>query len=333
MTSDPFRQAFIFGTGELALSTARFCASRGLTCHVFIGPRQTSLTDANQTSYVDLLSDYTKDIVVTDILSDQYDRIRQTLIGRSFAFSFGSPFLIKKVLLDIFDQEFYNMHNTSLPEWRGGASYSWMILSGARKGATTIHRIDEGIDTGSIVAQSAYDFPLDCRLPRDYADHARRQAEPVLLKFLDDLLSGRPVLDQPQDESRATYFPRLHTETQSYIDWRWSGENIETFIRAFSHPYDGARTLSSGQIARIFDCRFESGEKSHPFANGIIIRSCGDEFVVCVSDGILRIQKQDCVCDKPLAVGDRFYTPDGYLEQALLSRPIYNPSGLKWTGA
>ena len=44
-----------------------------------------------------------------------------------------------------------NSHGTRLPEYRGGASFSWMVMNRVRFGFNNLYIIDEKIDTGKII--------------------------------------------------------------------------------------------------------------------------------------------------------------------------------------
>ena len=49
-----------------------------------------------------------------------------------------------------------NVHPSLLPAWRGGAPGFWQLVRGEPRSGVTVHLIDEGIDTGPILAQRAF---------------------------------------------------------------------------------------------------------------------------------------------------------------------------------
>ena len=130
--------------------------------------------------------------------------------------------------------------------------------------------MDAGTDTGPIVASEEFIFPHSCRMPKDYAHYATERN----LRFVGDLLASirsepREFALRPQAEYLSTYWPRLHTPTQAWIDWRWSATNIERFICAFDEPYDGAQTTWRGRTVRL-KRTFANVEDGifHPFQRG-----------------------------------------------------------------
>jgi methionyl-tRNA formyltransferase len=50
----------------------------------------------------------------------------------------------------------YNIHPSLLPEFRGAVPEFWQLERGLTEAGVTIHRLDEGVDTGSIVAQKRF---------------------------------------------------------------------------------------------------------------------------------------------------------------------------------
>jgi methionyl-tRNA formyltransferase len=75
-----------------------------------------------------------------------------------------------------------NMHPGLLPEYRGLSSVFWAVLEGGEVGAT-LHFIDEGIDTGPIVARRS--VPV---LPGDTFERLRGRIIAANLDMLVDAL-------------------------------------------------------------------------------------------------------------------------------------------------
>ena len=51
-----------------------------------------------------------------------------------------------------------NCHAGKLPQYRGSSPLNWQIINGEIEGGVSIIQVDEGIDTGGILAQSR--FPI-----------------------------------------------------------------------------------------------------------------------------------------------------------------------------
>ena len=49
-----------------------------------------------------------------------------------------------------------------LPEYRGCNQFSFAIVDGKKEFGTTLHKMEEGIDNGDIIAESRFDIPENC---------------------------------------------------------------------------------------------------------------------------------------------------------------------------
>jgi methionyl-tRNA formyltransferase len=51
-----------------------------------------------------------------------------------------------------------NVHGTLLPKYPGARSLNWLLVNGERENGVTVHIVDEGVDTGPIVLQRAFNL-------------------------------------------------------------------------------------------------------------------------------------------------------------------------------
>lgn len=80
--------------------------------------------------------------------------------------------LVKRPLLDAFPNKIINIHPSLLPAFPGLRSWQQALDAGASETGCTVHRVDDGMDTGPILLQER--VPI---LPGDTAEslHARIQ--------------------------------------------------------------------------------------------------------------------------------------------------------------
>ena len=79
------------------------------------------------------------------------------------------------------------------------------------------------------------------------------------------------LISQPQYLS--TYFPRLSTNDNGWIDWSLKIESLFNFISAFDDPYQGARTYYKKEPVRLKNVNLtKSDQIFHPYQYGIIYR-------------------------------------------------------------
>src|SRR5438876_8119514 len=141
-----------------------------------------------------------------------------------------------------------NRHASRLPRWRGAAPIQAAIAGGDRKTGITAMYMDEGLDTGEILLPHTIDI-----LPIDTGgalhDRLAGVAPETLLESLDLLAKGKAPR-APQDNSLATYAPKLKRE-DGKIDWSEPADAIERKIRAFD-PWPGAFMKLGGRNLKIF---------------------------------------------------------------------------------
>ncbi len=67
--------------------------------------------------------------------------------------------LIEKDILHLAPHGVWNMHPGYLPKYRGAISYFWVLKNNESKAGVTIHKMDEGIDTGGILERKEFRIP------------------------------------------------------------------------------------------------------------------------------------------------------------------------------
>lgn len=328
---EALRRLVVLGVGRLTTATAEYAREYGLEATVFGGPRQVNATLADGRLAIDRLAELGVEVRIVEDIRKCPNGPYQLPAERAVVLSLGSPFVIRQDLIDRYEGRIINSHGAPLPEWRGGGGFSWRILAGDRRGHSCFHLVTPRIDDGDVVLERSYEFPDTVRTPQQYMDHAERQDRALLRELLDGLRQGRSFELRRQDESRATYFPRLDSRRQGYIDWSWPGDEIERFILAFSHPYDGAKTFIGDTLVRVFDAHFAAGPaRRHAFFNGLILRALPDQLVVACTGGTLNVPRTAIAVEAEPKPGDRLVTPAALVEEALRLRPRYTPAGLTW---
>jgi len=124
--------------------------------------------------------------------------------------------LLPVTVLDLPPHGCLNVHASLLPRYRGAAPIAAAILSGDAVTGITIMRMDEGLDTGPILAQA------ECPIAHDdttgsMTDKLAELGADLLLKTLDGWLAGT-VEARPQDDAQATYCSQLEKE-DGLLDW------------------------------------------------------------------------------------------------------------------
>lgn len=243
----------------------------------------------------DATSDY--NIKIFESANVNEERVIQwiDMFKPKYIVSIGCRNIIKLPFLNHFKDKVLNIHTTPLPRYRGAANDSWMILNGewGNKLYGCLHYIDEGIDTGDIIAKSYYTVPDKC-YPIDIFKARSDIFHDILLKGLQNLEDDN-FIPEKQDVNHSTTFPRLYTPRDGKIDFnKFSGEEIIRFIYAFGYPYMGASCKFGieNKSINILRAKFYTDNSFHSFARGLIFgKNKKNEYKVCVKGGYILIQE------------------------------------------
>ncbi len=261
--------------------------------------------------------------------------IEQFGVGPStrLGLSLGARWIFKRPFIqNMFCGNLLNAHGARLPIDRGGGGFSWRILRRDRIGALLLHLVDEGVDTGEIVAFENYVVPRACQTPSEIQQDYRARLTTFIEKELSPCFQGKLSLARKgQSEHLSAYWPRLNSKRHAWIDWSWEPQEIESLILAFDEPYPGAQTECKFGTAILKSAQLHGGEHGvHPFQAGLISRHEGSWIVVALSGGWSLIVES--VTDEAgndlvakLRPGDRFFTPTTRLMAAVSNRVTVGP--------
>ena len=143
-----------------------------------------------------------------------------------------------------------NIHPSLLPKHRGPSPVATSILNGDRSTGVTIILLDEGMDTGPILAQSqpveiSNDDRQDVLTERLFAIGAQ-----MLPDVLSALQSGE-LVPRHQDDAAATVTQLIRKE-DGLVDWNASATRIVRMNRAY-HPWPGISTTWQGELLKLID--------------------------------------------------------------------------------
>lgn len=144
--------------------------------------------------------------------------------------------IINQDVIDYFPLGIINSHFSLLPQWRGADPISFAILSGQKQTGVSLMLIDEGMDTGKLLAQVAYTIPENCTTPQLTEDLTKLSDE-TLQKIIPLWMEGK-IFPADQEEvsiaaSRTPTYSRKLSKEDGIIDWNKPAGQIEHEIRAF----------------------------------------------------------------------------------------------------
>ena len=177
-----------------------------------------------------------------------------------------------------------NVHASLLPRFRGPAPIQRAIEAGETRTGVTIFRIDRGVDTGGILAQTGLDVGVEETTPQ-LRQRLSELGARTLSGVVHDLEAGTST-PQPQDNTTACAAPKLRKE-ESRIDWALPAPTIFNKMRAYK-PFPGTSTTIEGAHVGIDWARpLDSEPSSQP--PGTILRLTPEGFVAQCGVGALHV--------------------------------------------
>ncbi len=177
-------------------------------------------------------------------------------------------------------------HPAALPRLRGRATLPWTILLDEKITGSSLFWIDDGVDSGDILAQRFFHVA-----PRETAASLYAKHMEALRAILGEALTRLAVSEEPrtrQDPALATYAARRRPE-DGRIDWSRPAAEIDRLIRAVGRPYPGAFTELGARRFTIWNAQPESGAGLHAMP-GQVSAIAGTGFSVVCGDGdVIRV--------------------------------------------
>ena len=123
-----------------------------------------------------------------------------------------------------------NVHASLLPRWRGAAPIERAAIAGDVQTGVGIMRMEKGLDTGPVYAQSA--LSIDYSKPiAALEDQLANLGGTLLCETLDKLILNPKFSPTPQPEVGVTYAEKLN-KTDRTINWQQSAQSIQRRIWA-----------------------------------------------------------------------------------------------------
>lgn len=154
--------------------------------------------------------------------------------------------IIPRALLDLPRLGILNVHPSNLPRHRGATPIQSAIVEGDPRIGVTIIQMDDGIDTGPIVATLGWGLTGFERAP-DLETFAAEQGAGLLQRRLGSWLDGA-IVPRPQADAEATLTRTLRRE-DGRLDPGRPGAELERQVRAYV-PWPGSFfDTSAGGVA------------------------------------------------------------------------------------
>jgi methionyl-tRNA formyltransferase len=190
-----------------------------------------------------------------------------------------------------------NVHASLLPKYRGAAPIRRAVMAGETITGVTIMRVVTALDAGPTISSATRpigELETSAEVEHDIARIGAR----ALVEAVDALAEGR-ASETPQDESQATYAPKIE-KADGIIDWSRPAREIHNQIRGL-HPWPHAYSDLQGERTILLRSDVER-EPHEPRAEpGTVLDARPDRFAVQTGGGVLRLLMLQREGRRPLA--------------------------------
>ena len=217
--------------------------------------------------------------------------------------------ILPQRIIDLPPMGTLNIHASLLPALRGAGPIQAAIRQGLSETGVSVMRVVQALDAGPVLLQASMPIFDD----EAFGELQNRLAELGALTLIEalTLLSLGKATETAQDESRATYAPKV-TRESSRIRWKDSALEISRLIRACD-PKPGAFTKTPKGDVKMFEPKVLDGIKGKP---GEVLKVTGELVIACGVDalridevqpsGKTRMSAHEWARGRGTSVGDRY---------------------------
>ncbi len=210
-----------------------------------------------------------------------------------------------------------NIHASLLPRWRGAAPIQRALLAGDDKTGITIMQMDEGLDTGDMLAVAGCDISA--------SETGSSLHDRLMQLGADTLMAALPAIaaqTQPaikQNDADACYAAKL-SKAEARINWQQSAQQIERAVRAYnSWPVAFCHYTKNGKSLSLRIWMAEVCSEKVATANAVpgqVVAESAQGIDVLTAEGALRILELQAEGKRRMTVAD-FLNANTLLDQVL----------------
>jgi len=220
----PNKSICIAGKNSIAIAGLSYVIDNYKKTHkIFaLGDKNDSGKDSWQPSYIKYAKENYIDVVELDEL---YEIDDLCFISLEY-FKLIDPLKFKSAKL-------FNLHFSLLPAYQGMYTSAHPILNKEKKTGCTIHEIDAGIDTGSIISQIEFNIDLDDTCKDVYANYLKNGRE-LTFNTIDSLISDS-YQAYPQSKKGSSYYSKKSIDYSNIsLDFNQKAQDVSNQLKAYT---------------------------------------------------------------------------------------------------
>ncbi len=212
--------------------------------------------------------------------------------------------LISKEILEIPPHGCLNVHASLLPKYRGAAPVQWAVLCGEKESGVTVMRMDEGLDTGDMLAKESVPLEPD-ETGGSLFEKLSALGARLLAETLGELEKGNLTAESQPADSPTPYAAMIQ-KSMGCIDWQKDAKEIERLTRGLD-PWPGTFTHFKGKTLKIFKvrvCSQNAWESCKEAVPGQVVDANAEGIYVKCRQDCLRIEELQLEGKKRMQAAD-----------------------------
>lgn len=207
--------------------------------------------------------------------------------------------ILPKTALEIPPLGCVNIHASLLPRWRGAAPIQRAIQEGDAETGVTIMQMDEGLDTGPMLAVERMPIAADDTAATLHDKLAVLGARLIVLTL--QALERGEIAPLPQPDAGANYAAKIMKD-EAALDFSLPAVILARRVQAFN-PFPGATATLDGATVKVW--RAAAVEPQQSGAPGAVLAASPQEGVlVACGEGALRLLELQKPGGKRLAAAE-----------------------------
>jgi len=207
--------------------------------------------------------------------------------------------LLPKEILNAPKYGCMNIHGSLLPRWRGAAPIHRAMLTGDFMTGITLMQMDEGLDTGDMIAKAEYSLEGVSSFKQAHDELSLLGAD-LLIQTL-PLYFANTLTPEKQMDEGVTYAHKLKKD-EGHLDFSKTGEEILRAIQTLN-PWPGTYTHYQDQLLKIHNASFMKKNDSANYPQEDVGTILDNGCVVC-ANGVISLDVIQRPGGKPLSKGE-----------------------------
>ena len=203
--------------------------------------------------------------------------------------------MVPKRILEIATRGVVGLHASLLPLYRGGAPLVWAMINGENETGISLFYLDEGVDTGDIIAQKTITIRFEDTIQAVY-----KKTEDAGVGIIEEMVpliaeSRAPRSKQPEPPLGHKVSWPHRSPKDGLVDWDRPSFELYNFIRAQTRPYPGAFTMFNGEKLTAWRAgivEYSGGKRPGEVVDviddgdrrGVVVTTCDRSFAILLCD-------------------------------------------------